>query len=376
MAKILVYYVDDQAGVLDEASRSDVERYSERINRSGKIECRLIPPPRWSEMRATFDPVPDLFLIDYDLNLVQQNGTLAEYRGSTLAAEIRVRYPDRPIVLITRESILEELDHRKKLAVIKRIKVFDEMLFKSDLDNALGDTLERLVSLSEAYKILAAIEPKNWESLLIALRCDEYNAARLREAAPPLQEGEWITIDASNWIRHTVLEYPGILYDSLYASVHLGITEEVFLGNEVQELFEQARYKGVFSENTQYKRWWRSELFQIAEDLAYSTGTRIESASSFISVLTTRLGRPVEQPKCVWDCQPVADWVCDVLHKPVKLEHTLRYYPDSRPEIMDDARISYRALQNPKNYDPSLLDSKGTQMLREIEDMQDPCERR
>ena len=35
--------------------------------------------------------------------------------------------------------------------------------------------------------------------------------------------------DVSNWIQHTLIEYPGILYDSIHAATFLGISEKEFL---------------------------------------------------------------------------------------------------------------------------------------------------
>lgn len=374
MTQITVYYVDDQANDKNEARRDTVERYKERLSRGGVIRCELFSPPKWSELdNKLFNPPPDLFLIDYELMYQQRDDSHPEYRGSTLAAEIRMQYPNCPIVLITRESILEELSHQKRLEVIKRLEVFDEMLLKSELEERLELTQETLISLVNGFRQLASYDDPNWNSLIDALQANAPDIDRLREASPPLKDGKWIPITASDWIRHVILEYPGILYDSLHASVRLGITEQAFLSPEVQKIFNAAQYRGIFSEGQKFQRWWRSKLFELQEEFISDQELNSLSGSTFGDVFEKKFGEKLNIATCIWDCKPVADWVCFVLRTPVKLEHTLRYYPDNRPDVMDDARISFRAIWSTNNYEQNLLDATGLELLEKIENLQDPC---
>jgi hypothetical protein len=74
----------------------------------------------------------------------------------------------------------------------------------------------------------------------------------------------------------------------------------------------------------------------------------------------------------VWDGTEGAEAVCYVLHEPVKLSHSLRYYPDARPSVMDPARVSYRAIYADDSFDEELLDSSGQDMLEQVSALPDP----
>ena len=52
--------------------------------------------PKWEEFDNFVKANYNLFLIDYELDRVQSDQTKANYRGTTLTAEIRARLPDSP----------------------------------------------------------------------------------------------------------------------------------------------------------------------------------------------------------------------------------------------------------------------------------------
>ncbi len=363
MLRISACYVDDQAS-------TEARRYQERLSRAEGFECNLVPPPRWNEIDNLVADPPDLFLIDYELSLVQPDGTKRAYQGSTLAAEIRARLPDCPIVLITRESILSGLDPRTRRQLTQRRHLCDELILKSMLDDDLDRTRGLLISIADGFRTLSSIADKTWNSLVEALMANEEESALLREAAPPLQEGQWIVTEAANWIRNVVLRFPGILYDPIHAATRLGISAESFRDDEVQELMEPARYTGVFAPSE--GRWWKGRLFTIAKELAIQEGISGPLNQAFAEAFRKRFGIELSPAVCVWDHTPIADWVCYLFHKPVKIKNSLRYYPDSRPSVMDNARVSFRAIRESNEFDEALLDPEGARLLREIEGLPEP----
>lgn len=378
MPKIVAYYVDDEAS-------TEGKRYQERLSRAEGFECKLIPPPKWDELGAFITDSPDLFLIDYELSLVQPDGTKAAYQGSTLAAEIRIRLPDCPIVLITRESILGQLDRRTRRQLTEHMQPCDELILKSMLDDDLDGTRQLLISLVNGFHALSNIADKTWEPLVEILGANDEEAGLLREAVPPLprraelvagaadwirQEREWIVTGAANWVRTVVLGFPGILYDPINAATRLGISVEAFRDDKVQELMEPAKYVGVFAPPE--GRWWKGRLFRIAKELAKEEDVDGPPNRAFAEAFRKRFGRELSPAICVWDRTPIADWVCYVLRQPVKIKNSLRYYPDSRPSVMDDARVSFRAIRESNEFYEELLDSEGVKLLKEIESLPEP----
>lgn len=363
MAKPTVLYVDDE-------SSTEARRFQERLNRDSIIDCRLLPPPKWNELDQFAGTPPDLFLIDYDLGLVQPDNTKAGYQGSTLASEIRSRHPDSPIVLISRQSIIDHLDPRTRRQLDERTQACDELIYKSDLDDDLGVIQQKLVALAQGFQLLHETEEKTWEALTGLLFANEEESQILREAAPPLKHGEWIVTGAADWIRNVVLEYPGILYDSVNAATRLGISVDSFFKEQTQSFLQPAKYGGVFVPLE--GRWWKSRLFRLAKELIIEQQVAGPQNRAFAEAFQKKFNMHLEPAICVWDHAPVADWVCYLLEQPVKIKNSLRYYPDSRPSVMDDARVSFRAVRESNDFDQKLLDAEGLALLQGIEGRPEP----
>jgi CheY-like chemotaxis protein len=366
MPKIL--YIDDEA-------LSEAKRYQDRLSRAEGLQCELVPPLKWEDVGDLSTDTPDLFLVDYELSLLQPNGTKAPYTGTTLTAEIRARFPDHPIVLITRELILGRLNPQTRRQLTEHIQICDELIFKSYLDNKLDETQELLISLASGFDVLRKIQDKNWPQLVEVLRAEDEEADLLREAAPPLErnqlkKGEWIVTGVANWIRNVVLRFPGILYDPVNAATRLGISTESFLNERAQSLFDPAGYKGIFAPHEGC--WWKGRLFRIAKELTTDGNVSGPTNRAFPEAFDKRFGIQLSPAVCIWDHKPVADWVCYIMRQPVKIENSLRYYPDSRPSIMDHARISFRAIRESNDFEEELLDSEGGRLLKKIEELPEP----
>ena len=186
MSKIIIHYVDDE---VDDETSMGGKRYKERLSQTGSFECKLITPPKLDELgRLVADP-PDLFLIDYELSMVQPDGTKAAYQGSTLAAEIRTRLPNCPIVLLTRESILNRLNRQTRRQLTEHVQQCDELILKDMIDDKLDETRQLLILLANGFRALGGIKRKTWKSLVKILGTDDEEAGFLREAAPPLEKG-------------------------------------------------------------------------------------------------------------------------------------------------------------------------------------------
>jgi hypothetical protein len=363
MSDIEILYIDDQAP-------NEAERLRERLSRAEGLECKLIPPPTWDEIDSLIASPPRLFLIDYELSLMQPNGKKAPYQGTTLAAEIRDRLPDCPIVLLTRQSILNELSPERKRQLNERMQMCDELMHKSTFDDNLEEAHRLLLSIAEGFHVLGNIK-KTWEPLAEAMGADQGETELLGEAAPPLQQGEWFVTGIAHWIRNVVLGFPGILYDPVYAATRLGISEESFQTKEMQELLAPARYTGVFSQSEVC--WWKGRLLRIARELTTEMGIRGPVKQSFSEAFHKSQGVELAPATCVWDHTPGADRVCHILHKPVKMGNSLRYYPDNRPSIMDDARVSFRAMREEDElFNEELLDAEGLELLPEIWKLPEP----
>lgn len=341
---IKVLYIDDE---ITRPGR-DAQKIQELLNKEGEFECELSLPPRvFSDLPTK---LPDALLVDLDLGTAPVNGEPVSYFGSTLAAEMRMRHPSCSIVLVTRPNVIAG-----KSSLLEESMDVDLIVLKDEINRNPDGVRARIVALIQGFRDLGVIAGQEWQSVLRLMRASKDEASLLREAAPPLEGKQWNIPQVARWIRNVVMRFPGILYDTLTAATRLGISEEAFRNPSAQELMEPAKYTGVFG--TYKERWWRDGVFSIAQSLILEQGLRGPVFQKFAEAFDARFGEKLDPAICIYDGTPIADWVCYIYGKPVKQRNSIPYYPDSRPAVMDQARVSFKAIQESNDFDESLVDS-------------------
>lgn len=346
-----VLYFDD-----DDADRTT---YSRRLSLDG-FQVTPLAPPHDLGLGVIQERAWDLFLLDYELMGVQPDGGRANYKGGTLAVALREHLSDHPIVLFTRPGLVSPADQRRLLAALG---VFDDLLYKGDVDHDPNAARSKLKALADGFSQLRGAD-RTWQGAVVLAGASEEEAASLQEAAPPILSGTWRVGDLASWMRHVLIEYPGILYDSLYASTSLGISLRAFERAEIQELFAAARYTGAFGPLT--GRWWRARLLKQALTTIAESGLEGPIHRTFGRAYEQSTGETLEAAACN-DCgETPADSVCFVLREAVKTAHSLAYYPDPRPAAMDVARVSFRAIRESNDVDEELIDPNARHLVDQI----------
>jgi len=342
-------YIDDQV------TDPDVRGLRDLLDDPESLICELrLPPPN-----LVLPRVPDVLLIDLDLSTRPPGSDAVNYYGSTLAAETRFRTPTCPIVLITRNNIL--IGRSQLVADSGDV---DLILYKDEIIRNPDESRARIVALIAGFKGLESISGHDWQQVLQVMGADDEESDLLREAAPPLESHQWNVPQVARWIRNVVLGFPGILYDELTAATRLGIDLPSFRLSQVQQLFASAEYTGVFSS---YRRcWWRDRLFGIAQQILLDNGLAGSTPSGFAMAFEGSHQQRLNQAICVYDGTPVADWVCHILQKPVKQANSLPYYPDRRPAVMDQARVSFKAIQEDSRFDERLVDADSMAVVQQL----------
>jgi len=310
--------------------------------------------------------VTSIAIIDYRLDTKQRSGKSATYKGSSLAAALREREKDRaiPIVLLSRGTILRQ---RRYKSAHDMIGAYDELLLKEQILEDKKRSASLLISLVLGFERLNLVEKNDWESLLKVLDAEKEESADLLRTGPPRDKGQlvWRVPEAARWIRHIILEYPGILYDSLHAAAVLGIKEEDFLSKSVQKVFDSSRYFGAFSDY--YPRWWRQRLLRIAFSIMDSADRLGDPAIEFDKAWKEIKKSKLRPSKCVYSKKPHADCVCYVLNKPVLREYSLPYISDNRPDVMDEARLSFKAIIETNDYDERFIREDARPLVKPIQ---------
>lgn len=239
-AQIKVTWIDD-----DKNNEEDA-RNLESKNR--KLHIKFIPAIGFE---SVLKEKTDLFLIDDRLHLRNYKNGLA------VAGHVRVKFPETPIYLFsawpntTLRTTLAQAAESAADKVIDTKKIRREghdILYYDALDYRKMRTARRH-SLRVIFRLLRS-------------PLDDQN--RIRMVLPEsLKKGLSRTGNAialGKWVSTNFLASPGFLYDSLYASTKLGMTESAFCKRESR--FRTARYSGIFS-NTSGPLWWNSTLMDI-----------------------------------------------------------------------------------------------------------------
>jgi hypothetical protein len=348
---VAVLYFEDDEG--------DRTTYARRLTDDGFRVTALAPPPDLALGIVQEQPW-DLFLLDYELMGAQPGGEHANYKGGTLAVALREHLSDHPIVLFTRPGLVSPAERRRLLTALG---VFDELVYKGEVDENPEAARRRLTALADGFARLRNSE-RTWTAAVALAGATAEEGASLQEAAPPILGGLWRVGDLASWLRHVLIEYPGILYDALYSSAALGITREAFERSEVQEFFAGARYNGAFRDVAD--RWWRGRLLKQALTIIGEEGIEGPVHQTFGPAFERATGVAVEPAPCIHCGETPADSVCLVLEQPVKTAHSLAYYPDPRPAAMDVARVSFRAIRESNDVDEELIDPNARHLLIQI----------
>ena len=305
---------------------------------------------------------PELILVDYDL-AKPKDDLLIGMSGAALSTALREEFPEVPIVLFTKIDFFRIQKLNPKV-----LSSLDETIYKSAVFKEDGKNLDILHKLAIGYKELRNAESKNWINLLKIIGAPEIDYDFLKLSEPPtISESGWSVFDAADWIRNTLIKYPGILYDPVNSATFLGISKDAFISDPIQELFSDAKYSTVFAPKE--GRWWKSKLQEIAESIMEEHERDLIVRKGFPLAWERINNNPIERSKCVFCGKSPAEWVCYILKEPVMIECSLRYNPDSRPSIMDEARVSYTAIRTENEVNNDKFDPIEYDMLQEIRDM-------
>lgn len=345
--------------LLEDEDRGPIKARIEKLGQ-GHLKVDALPPPKDIGDATYLDENRDLFLIDYELDTRQADGSIAAYRGTTLGARVREIKPEFPIILLTRSDLPVWTSERR---TVEASRTFDDVLYKEeDLRDNQGSTLSKLVSLAQGYRALRNVKDRTIASLLDSLGTDDEVKKEALQAHPP--EADWKAVEAARWIRYVLLRYPGIMYDSAHAATALGISFDSFALEPVQTLLQSAKYRGPFCEEGRF--WWRHKLFDIAYTLCESSDNTLGLRQSFRIAAGRHFNLLLEPSIDPESNLSPADTICYLLGIPVRIETSLPYWPDERPSVMDEARVSFKAIRETNQIQDNFLDSAGRGMLESI----------
>jgi len=356
-ATVRVLVVDD--------SPDDRARLSRILKGKRGLRLQVVPPPSILDARDLAGWHPDVAVIDYQLTEREHGREPATFKGSTLAAALREKLPEIPIVLITRQYMVST----GRFAAARDLQgAFDELVMKEAIYKDSDEFAATLIHLAKGFRTLRSCRPRNWKSLQAVLKADDLEQQELLRADPPpevLAGHTWRVSEVARWILDTVLRYPGIIYDSLHAAVALGLSRESFLKPSVQAFFKTALFRGVFAPSDPH--FWKTRMLTKARALLRETHMPDAAFTDFAKAWRRRHGTVLAPAVCNTSEGTPADSVCYILREPVLRRFSLPYHPDTRPLVMDEARVSFKAIRKDNRYDERLFPPDARPLLDAIQ---------
>lgn len=359
--KIRTLYIDDVDGDLRKyKAKFDTDERSK--SRFKIATCRT--PTSTEDYKEVEKERPELILVDFDLTRPNANGKVPGISGVTLSTELRQKFPETPIVLFTRKNVFKIQDYSN---IKQTLSSIDKYIYKNELFKLDTLFLDFLYELAIGFKKLRERKSKNWDDLLKILKAPESDYDNLKLSNPPIASERrtiWSVSEAAKWIREILITYPGILYDAVHSAIFLGISKNAFLTDDVQQLFSKAKYSEIFKPPE--SRWWKSKLLEIAISKMNRKERDLPVREGFSLAWERTKKTQIEKSKCVFSGESPAEWVCYILNKPVMIKYSLSYKPDSRPLVMNEARVSFEAIRTSNEVNDDLFDLLGQKMLAEI----------
>lgn len=247
MRKLRFIWVDDQKKKV-ESYRAAIEAGVGGMRASiDVIEVKadiLSHLERWSV--DNLSKPPDLLIIDHIFNSTLPFGL----KGSSVAHLLRSQFQRVPMVCVT-----AMYDEPKKFDQ-EDISEYTALFLYGQLDQHIED----LYAVARDFKKLHALEGDVRAQIASCVKAPKRDKEDLLRILPEefMREKHATTEHRmARWIFNVLLPRPGFLYDRLHAATLLGLSETGF--KKVEELFDKAKYRGVFATERE-PRWWASEL--------------------------------------------------------------------------------------------------------------------
>jgi hypothetical protein len=218
---------------------------------------------------------PRLVILDHILDKTTTTNPLFQ-RGSTIAEAIKEQWPSCPVIGVTNQDKIQDIDRRTK-------ETYDDLFPFHDF----GKYIPRIYKTRKDFAFIAKTDLRTVHRLVQVLRPPKQEAERLAAALPDdLKEAfrDPRSVVASRLYRWVdrLIDRPGFLYNSLWASTLLGLTELGF--QKVAGRFEKGKYDGVFVRDDD-ARWWSSRLSDLlykqckpqSGEMSWHVGRRLRS---------------------------------------------------------------------------------------------------
>lgn len=267
-----------------------------------------------------------------------ENNNISDFSGAEWGQHLRVLSTngelenDVPIVLFSTDAKLQQTYFRD----LTSNNIFDRFLSK---DKTPPNALKKLISLAEGYKQIS--KEKNFSNLL------QIDITKLDPRIfSRFEGGENIPVHEYAQMILKDLIYPkGVLINEDYLAARLGIDKNISSDwNKVKEIFDVAKYKGVFSDG--WDRWWMFVVDMVFNQIS-ETYLNYLDAKERVAILKEKLKlENLSYADPINKNESYDYWtVCKALGKPLDSHEAFKVYTRSEPKPWQEYEyISLHAL--------------------------------
>jgi CheY-like chemotaxis protein len=275
---------------------------------------------------------PAVVLLDYRLD----DRADVEFRGGSVASAIKERRPELPVVLFTTDEKL----HRWVETSPGIEDIFDWRLLKGQVVNN-GEAAAHVISLARGWAELAQAASDSadpWDILAGVVHVERPMLETFAEVEvqPPRPE---VPGALALWLLRGPLRWPGPLSGPGDTRVMVGVDDDGFRREKVQQWLYQARYRGPFQEFGE--RWW-SEI--VRNQIKTLTPDRPADANQRTQALAAELRDSLRAESCVWCGEGRTIRACDLCERAVDAAHSLRRLTAPPPPWADPPVVCFRCV--------------------------------
>lgn len=203
---------------------------------------------------------PNLIIIDHVFSRVRLPFGI---KGSSVAHLLRTKWNDVPMICVTGAANIGSSKKIDQEDYSEYTQLFDYLHLENYIDQiyAIAQDFPKIKIKRNFRDSLISLlgVPVSEKSLFLKVLPAEFGDSKF----PTTQHR------VAYWILNTFIKKPGFLWNRLRVATYLGLNEQGF--SKVSNLFEGARYRGLFSVDSN-PLWWVSDLQAIVVAMANSEG--------------------------------------------------------------------------------------------------------
>lgn len=326
-------YIDDE--------KDKAKTYIESLQKVGELEIDF---QQAQTLDKTFllKNLKDYHGVLLDLRTDQEldeNNNISDFTGAEWGQHLRVLSTngelenDVPIVLFSTDAKLQQTYFRD----LTSNNIFDRFLSK---DKTPANAQKKLISLANGYKEI--IKYKDDFNSLLKINISDLDP---RIFSRFIGVADIPTHEYAQMILKDLIYAKGVLINEDYLAARLGIDKNISSDwNKIKEIFEVAKYKGVFSDG--WDRWWMFGIDKIFNEIS-GTYLKYLDAKERVTILKEKselenlnYATPISKNESYdyWT-------VCKALGQPLDSHEAFKVYTRSEPKPWQEYEyISLHAL--------------------------------